>query len=484
MNSVKKKTICQQIEIEVLPEVDVVIAGGGTAGVVAAIAAARTGADVMLIERYGYLGGMLTAGNAGLTMYMKYSGNPQEHANDEKLLKTNPEQVQIAGGIAREISERLLKEKIGIGNSNTFGSYVLTSPEDFKHLLFQMIQESGVKLMLHSLLVDTIKEGSSIKGVVIESKSGRQFIPAKRFVDTTGDGDLAAKAGVPFSVGVTADDICAAHTKIGVMTPVGVMFKVGNCNFSQTLQWLSENPHRFLEHPFSRFSLETVKDNFAKGENATLLIRHDSKNPDDWFQVYNLPLAGVVTLGCPCIKDIDGCKVDDLTEAEVTIAEMVHNWVDKIRSAIPGFENIFLLDCPQIGIRETRHIQGEYTLNFNDIYVQKDFADSIGLGSHPIDTQPRPEWLSDPQTAYPNQWFFKIPYHSLVAYGVDNLLIAGRCISATHEAFGCIRPTVQCMITGEAAGTAAALSLKKGVAPGKIDIKILQKQLKENGVLL
>lgn len=489
MISPEKNIIRQQLEVEVLPEVDVVIAGGGTAGVAAALAAAREGAKAMLVERYGFLGGMITAGNAGLTMYTKYSGDTWEHAKDEKTLETNPKEVQIAGGIIREITERLLREKIGKGNSNTFGSYVFTSAEDFKCLLFRMMKESDVKLRLHTLVVDVIRENNTIRGVVVESKSGRQFIPARQFIDATGDGDLAARAGVPFTVGVTADDICAPHARIGEMQPVGVMFKVGNCDLGKTLDWLTENPQRFQEHPFARFSLETVKKNYENGDTATMIIRYDGIKldgaiPDCCIQVYNLPLPGVVTLGCPCISNIDGCNADDLTRAEVLMTDMVDHWTDTLRSTIPGFENIFLLDCPQIGVRETRHIQGEYVLNLMDIYKQMDFEDSIGLGSHPIDTIPRPAWLKDPETAYPSRWFFQIPYRSLVVRKIDNLLIAGRCISATHEASGCIRPTVQCMITGEAAGTAAALCVRENVNPGKLDTKLLRRKLEKNGALL
>ena len=484
MASEKKKTFLQQVEVEVLPECDVVVAGGGTAGVIASIAAARQGARVVLIERYGYLGGMITAGNAGLTMYMKYSGNPEEHLRDERTLETDPAAVQIAGGLAREITERLLREKIGVGNADTFGSYVFTASEDFKRLLFRMMKESGVKLMLHSLLVDVIREGNTIKGVVIESKSGRQFIPAKCFVDATGDGDLAARAGVPFAVGVTAEDFCAAHAGVGKMQPAGVMFKVGNCDLAKTMRWLTENPHRFQEHPFSRFSLETVKRNFKKGDNAIMLVRYDTDDPDDWVQVYNLPQPGVVTLGCPCVYDIDGCNVEDLTRAEMAMAETVHKEIERIRAEIPGFENICLLDCPQIGVRETRHIRGRYVLNLRDIYEQRDFPDSIGFGSHPVDTKPRPAWLDDPKKAYPARWYFKIPYRCLVAEKIDNLLVAGRCVSATHEASGSIRPTVQCMITGEAAGTAAALSFREKTTPATLDVTLLRTTLKKAGVLL
>jgi hypothetical protein len=484
MNLIDKKTIRQEVEVEVLPEVDVVVAGGGTAGVVAAIAAAREGASVMLVERYGYLGGMITAGNAGLTMYTKYSGSSEQHLRDEKALEDNPEEVQIAGGIPKEITERLLDSGAGKGNSGTFGSYVFTSSEDFKRLLFQMMKEVKVQLRLHSWVVDVVQEKNVLKGIVLESKSGRQLIPAKQFIDATGDGDVAARSGVPFTVGVTRDDICAEKAVEGEMQPVGVMFKVGNVDLYKTFDWLEKNPERFKEHPFARFSFETAKKNFENGDTATMCIRHEGGKENGWFQVYNIPSENVVTLCCPCIKDIDGCNVEQLTRAEIIMADMVKRWVEKISSTIPGFEDIFLLNCPEIGVRETRHIQGEYLLDLMDIYEQKEFEDSIGLGSHPIDTRPRPEWLNDPETSYPPRWFFHIPYRCLVARGKENLLVAGRCVSATHEAFGCIRPTVQCMIIGEAAGTAAALCAKNTVSPKDLNIKLLQDNLRGNGVLL
>ncbi len=480
-NPVRTKTIQQTLEVEVLPEVDVVVAGGGTAGVVAALAAARGGASVMLIERYGYLGGMITAGNAGLTMYTKFSGNPREHAKDQETLVTDPESVQIVGGIVREIAENLVHDKIGLGSAGTFGSYIFTSSENFKRLLFQMLSKEKVKLRLHSWVVDVVQADDHIQGVVIESKSGRQMVPAKQFIDATGDGDVAARAGVPYTTGVTEQDICASHAKIGEMQHVGVMFKVGNVDLQKTFAWLEDNPQNFMLQTFARLPLQEAKECFARGEMSTIMVQQEAS--PQCFQIYNQPDDGVVTLCCPCIKDIDGCNAEQLTRAEVIMADMVGRWVNNIRN-VPGFERAFLLDCPEIGVRETRHIKCDYVLNLMDIYNQNDFVDSIGLGSHPIDTRPRPEWLNDPEEAYPPRWFFKIPFGCMIAENKENLLIAGRCISATHEAFGCIRPTVQCMITGEAAGTAAALCVQEQSNPHALDIKMLQETLKKNGVVL
>ena len=469
------------VETEVVAETDVLVAGGGTAGCVAALSAARNGASVMLVERYGYLGGLITAGNTGLTMFMKFSGAEANHVEDQRALGEHPEDVQIAGGITKEIADRLIREGIGIGNSNQAGRYVFTSSEDFKRLLFQMMQEAGVTLRLHSWVVDVLKEGDALQGVVVESKSGRQAIVAKQIIDATGDGDVAAKAGVPFYMGVTPEDLCAqSGAKLGAMQSMGVMFKVGNVDLQCTFDWLVDNPDHFAKQPFARFSLPEAKERFEKGEMATINVCMDAVPRR--FQVYNLPTEGVVTLCCPSTTG-DGTNVEDLTQAELKLAELVHQWVVNIRQ-VPGFGKAFLLDCPTIGVRETRHIQGDHVLNIEDIYHQADFPDSIGRGSHPIDTTPRPKWLNDPETSYPPRWFFRIPFRSLVAKGVSNLLVAGRCISATHEAFGCIRPTVQCMITGEAAGAAAALCAKDNQMPRELCIDRLRSTLEAQGVVL
>jgi len=477
------RTLTMTVETPVVDAVDVLVAGGGTAGCLAALAAARNGARVMLVERYGYLGGMVTAGNAGLTMYMKFSGNPEEHAADQETLKTRPQDVQIAGGITRELADRLLSSGAGIGNFGSAGSYIFTSSEDVKRLLFEMMEEAGVSLRLHSWVVDVVMEEGAVRGVVLESKSGRQAILAKMVIDATGDGDVCVRAGVPYHLGVTPDDITVKDgAKIGDMHAMGVMFKAGNVDLQTTFDWLAENPERFAKQPFARFTFEEAQARFELGDMATINILMD-ETPRR-FQVYNLPTEGVVTLCCPSFKG-DGTNVEDLTRAEVVLAGMVDRWLMNIRAGVPGFERAFLLDCPEIGVRETRHIAGEHLLTIEEIYRQEEFPDSIGRGSHPIDTNPRPAWLKDPETSYPPRWYFHIPFRSLIAKGRSNLMVVGRCMSATHEAFGCIRPTVQCMITGEAAGTAAGLCVAKGFAEVRqLSSEDLQRTLAEQGVLL
>ena len=480
MENSKEAYLEQTVRCRILPEADVVVCGGGTAGVVAAIAAARNGARTVLVEAAGALGGMMTFGNAGLTMFAKYSGSREEHDRDEETLKTNPEAIMHVGGIPMELVRRMMKQGDAIGNFNACASYILTNSEEFKRLLFVMMKEAGVTLQLHSLIVDVIREGEHLKGIVIESKSGREFLPAKIIIDTTGDGDVAARAGVPFCCGVTEKDICASPETLGVCSPVGVMFKVANVNLKKTFEFLEKNPDHYIEHPFSRFSLASAKRCFERGDNCTSCIKFSEE--DGWVQIYNTPHQGVVTICCPCVKGIDGLDSRQLSHAEAVMAEMVGRWVERMRSQIPGFEDIFLIDCPQIGVRETRHIQGEYLLTALDIYQSKHFEDCIGFGSHPVDIKPRPAWLDEPAKAYPPRWSFEIPYRSLVASTVDNLLLAGRCISATHEASGSIRTTAQCMVTGEAAGTAAALSCANAIHPRDLSPELLRSQLKAHGV--
>lgn len=475
-------SLSMTVETPIVEAVDVLVAGGGTAGCIAALAAARNGASVMLVERYGYLGGMMTAGNAGLTMYMKFSGNPDEHAADQQSLKDSPQDVQVAGGITKELADRLIASGAGIGNFGQGGSYIFTSSEDFKRLLFEMMEEARVNLRLHSWAVDVVPDGDTVRGVVLESKSGRQIVLAKYVIDATGDGDLCVHAGVPYDVGVTPNDITVGDgAKLGDMQAMGVMFKAGNVDMQATFDWLAENPDRFAKQPFARFTLEEAKERFERGDMATINILMD-ETPRR-FQVYNLPTEGVVTLCCPSFKG-DGTDVNDLTRAEVVLADMVNRWLANMRS-LPGFERAFLLDCPQIGVRETRHIVGDHILNIEDIFHQVDFPDSIGRGSHPIDTTPRPKWLTDPETSYPPRWYFHIPFRSLLAKDKSNLMVVGRCMSATHEAFGCVRPTVQCMITGEAAGTAAALCVDRDfMNVRELPIEDLRETLAGQGVLL
>jgi hypothetical protein len=430
----------------------------------------------MLVERRNCLGGMMTSGNCGLTKYIVHEKDPAEYRKVVEQLSTDPASVQVVGGLPMEITRRLLESGSALGTNGQPGSYVFATPEDFKLLLLEMMEQDGVRLLLHSPIVDVIRDGRVLKGVVVENKSGRQVLLARQFVDATGDGDVAAAAGVPFVLGVGPDDLAAKEgTAPGTTQQMGVMFRAGGIDMAKCFEYLKENPDRFSLQHFALMELDDACESFLRGDMSTLRVNL----ADHSFQIYNSPLPGVFTFCCPKYPG-NGLSVEDLTRAEIDLLRQVKDRVARMRESLPGFENAFLLDCPEVGVRETRHMLGEYVLNIEDILTQRDFEDSIGKGGHPIDIQPVPDFIRNRPLA--PRWFFKIPYRSLVAKSVDNLLLAGRCISNTHEASGCTRPTVPCMITGQAAGTAAAMCAQTGVAPRDLDAVGLQKKLRDQGV--
>jgi NADPH-dependent 2,4-dienoyl-CoA reductase/sulfur reductase-like enzyme len=251
----------------VADEADVVVAGAGTAGCVAAIAAARNGADVLLVERYGYLGGMMTSGNAGLTKYIVHEKNQADYREIIEQLSSDPASVQVVGGIPMEITRRLIDSGGGIATNGHAGSYVFTSQADFKYLLLDMMEEAGVRLLLHSLIVDVEMDEESICGIVVESKSGRQIILGRTFIDATGDGDVGALAGAPCVVGVGPGDLAAdSGTPLGTTHPMGIMFRMGNIDMERCFEYLYDHPEQFIPQPFALMGLREAYDSFKKGD--------------------------------------------------------------------------------------------------------------------------------------------------------------------------------------------------------------------------
>ena len=484
-----------EVEARVVADVDVLVAGGGTAGCVAALAAARNGDRVFLVERYGYLGGMLT-GNAGLTIFIGYPGGRvrknklwfvgnavEMFASAVKKLQENPSEVRIVGGIPLEITNRLMAAGAGIGIGGQAGTYVTTNLEAFKALLFEMMEEAGVKLLLHSWVVDVIMEKDIIKGVVVENKSGRQVLLGKMIIDATGDADVAAKSGAPFEVGVTPGSMAAkGGMPIGFTEPLGIMYTYGNVDVERVFQFARKNNDWEPTWP-SFQGLEDAYQSFRKGQLADIFLPKASAADEIDVEFLTLPVPGFVLTGCGFATQTSGLSAAELTRIEAESKKALMKKLAYLKKNIPGFEKATLANVPQMSVRETRRILGEYVLTIEDLLEAREFKDGIGRGGHPVDVDVS-ESIREQGWHRPPNWSFSIPYRSLVPQKIKNLLVAGRCISTTHEALGCIRPTAQCMVMGEAAGTAAALCEKNKVRPRDLNIDELRGRLKEQGVIL
>ena len=478
--------LTKKVPAKIEGKYDVIVCGGGTAGCVAALAAARNGADVLLIEASPFLGGMLTEGNAGLTKYVLHGKDENVQTKITDKLRKNPKDVQLIGGIPLELVHRLLNQKSAVGTGGTAGCYVYTDKHDFKILLFELLWEAGVKIMLHSQICDVIKDNNKVCGVITQTKLGRQAYFGKYFIDATGDGDVAFFAGVPFVYGVGPEDsvYINGQKELGFTQMIGDMFRIGGVDFDRYIDFLKENPDYFK---VQRYGLNTLEETIKAHELGEAIILRGRVPDGRSFQIYNYPRKGIM-IGLGGLWDGEdagrnGLEVNELTECEQGMFVYNEELIAFLRDNIPGFENCYILDMPRTGVRETRHIVGEYKLNITDILLQKEFEDTIGKSCHPIDIGPLPKELEE--TGVPDEWYFNIPYGCMVAKGVENMLVAGRCISATREASGCTRPTAACMVMGEAAGTAAALCNKSGVeAVRNVDIKALREQLKAQGACL
>lgn len=416
--------ITRKIDVPVVAKTQILVVGAGLAGVAAAVCAARKGTEVLLVERAGWLGGMATSGLVPIIW------------NTDLSIALDPE---VNKGIVKEF-EGLLK-KLG-------GEREWRNPQIMKYVLFKMCQEAGVKILLYTLTTDVIVKNDTIKGIIVENKSGTQAILSDIVIDVTGDGDVAAKAGAPFEIGRGRDS--------GTQT-VTLVFMLGDVDTNRIKQHCGNYNEVFDK---ARESKEFYVPDMGGGGCIEIVVPGEH---------------GVVDVNAVNVGGLDNIDVRDLTYAQVECTRQIMDAVKVYRKYCPGFENCFLIDmAAYMGVRESRRIMGEYLLTGADVMNARKFEDGVAKGRFLIDVH---TW--DYRGDVGGAWtpVFEIPYRSLVPLKIENLLVAGRCISADHAAHAALRIQGTTMAIGQAAGVAAGLCIKEKVSPRKLNPALLVKVL-------
>lgn len=431
----------------VLGSYDVVVLGGGPAGIMAATAAAGLGCSTLLVEHYGFLGGMGTA--AGVTNFCGL------HAN------LFGEVQQVVHGLTDELLDRM-RHLDGLNTPHSlFGGKIAAQAYDnaaFKVAADQLTSSRGVQLLFHSHAVGVTRSDSHhLQALLLETKSGRCAVRAQRFIDCSGDGDLLAHAGVGFDKGNTGADMMYPSTMFRVqgVDPV----KAGDA-WNHFGEWMAQ-----AEARGRRFARKSP-------------IIRPQKNPSEWR-------ANVTQLSRADGEPVDGTDALQLSAAERQGREQIVDFLGFLRECAPGFENAYLLEiAPQVGIRETRRMRGAYQLSEDDVLNCASFDDSIGVNGWMIEEHVAGNvsfrWPDIPHCRGYNH----LPYRMLLPLEIDNLLVAGRCASMTHGGQSAARVSGACFVMGQAAGTAAALSLRAQQRPQDIAPAVLQHQLTQDGVFL
>jgi ribulose 1,5-bisphosphate synthetase/thiazole synthase len=454
--------------------VDVAVVGGGAAGICAAVAAARNGANTLLIEASAYLVGYICSGPGSTPSGISFQDTDKNH---------------IIKGIPWEMMERLVKAGDAIPQMERevisdipfmhtpYGTYgPILDLEAVKTLALEMVEESGAGLLLHTFAAGVVAADGAISGVVIESKSGRQAVLAKVVVDCSGDGDVAAFAGAPFEK-APRDELFQMSNSLHL---VNVDTKVVKEEAERILKEHGDElaymiKPKELDRIPSRWQAPLVAA--LHGPEGGVKMTPDGKGLTGKRRSVGWgPRPGMGGVGAD--YEGDATDIEDLTRAEVRTRKDIWRKLGDVRRSKAGFANcIAMASSLPLGIRETRRITGAYVLTGDDVQFGRKFDDSITKSADPIDGHlPGGGW-----DYHQVEGYHDIPYRCLVPQSIENLLVAGRCISADHRAESAIRKVPPCMATGQAAGTAAALSVRNKVTPRKLDVELLQKTLREQG---
>jgi len=433
---------------------DIIVIGAGPSGVCAAVSAARQGAKILLVEKFGFLGGLMTAG-------MVVPIHTFHNMRGEQIVK----------GVADEIVERLArigaayKEKHPITAYRSAYTHTPFNVEGMKRVLFEICEESKVELLLSTFFFGAEVKDGFIDSIKVLNKSGIEILRAKYFIDTTGDGDVAAASGAHFVKG----------DSLGKCMAGSLMIQIGGVNDKKIIEYIKENPDDFVlaEDPFLKLTNKDLANQIKTRKDIVIvrgyfsLVKKAKKMGDIYLNrnqiMFTLPpFEGQAYANVANVFHVDGSNAREISLAEIETRKQVPKIMDFFKKYIPGFENCYLIQtAPQLGVRESRRIIGDYILSKDDVLNGVSFHDSIARGAYPSDIHTPDGGVK--HIPIRNGRDYGIPFRCLLPKGLENLVVAGRLISCDRIALGTIRNMAQCMATGQAAGTSVGICVKNSL---------------------
>jgi FAD dependent oxidoreductase len=429
-------TVTYRTDLALLAECDVLVVGGGSAGCTAAVAAARQGSRVVLVEKYGFPGG--TAVMVLDTFYGFFTPGSVEK--------------KVVGGVPDEVVDGLKSRGVLLKRPNTYGAGAgLTyDPETLKRVWDELLCNAGVTLFLHTRFVDVLMDGVRPFGIVVATPRGPRAVRCRCLVDTTGDAEVAARAGAPF------EDAGA----LGIAQSLTTTFKMINVDVQRATAFPKQSMWDLMRDHSDQYQL-------PRKEGSAHITPH----------------AGVMVTNMTRVSGVDATDVEALSRAEREGRLQAFEYARFLRDKVPGYEHAILGGLStQIGVRETRRIRGEYWLTKEDVLAARKFTDAIARCGAPIEEHHAGE--STRWEYLPDGEHVDIPYRALLPLKIEGMLVAGRCLSASHDAHASVRSIGQCLAMGQAAGVAAALAAESRIDPRSIDPTELRHRLTQMGAIL
>lgn len=428
---------------------DVVIVGGGTAGLIAGIASARLGVNTLLVEQKGYVGGLAAI---GMTL-----GGFKDRFNH-----------QIINGIPQELADRVLIKGGGLGHISTTAkdrwitSLLSLDPETLKYVGQEMLLEAGCKFLLLTTFINVIREGNIIKGIEVFNHSGQKKILGKIFIDATGDGALAVKTGAQFNKGDNKGKHQAATS----------IFRVSNVNITKF--------EKFMNETLNTHSRDKWEINNAPTRSGWIYWTPWRVSARDDLPktcgIYYHGNRGDIFINSTHVEVKDIFDFYEISIAAIELRRQAFRIFNYLENNVSGFEKAYISYIYDIGIRDSRRIIGDYILTKNDILNQVSFPDTIAVGAYPPDVH---RSYGEVNIDVKENLGYEIPYRCLIPKGIENILVVGKCISTTFIAQAAVRGMGPCMSTGQCGGVAAALACQKKVSLRDLDISILKREIKK-----